>query len=97
MAAQREELAKLQYKRKNSKGGTFNQLIMQWEEQGPPKVLEVDAELRNQVNSMVFDLIRSMFAKHSLPFRDITFENMFRKVKRISKIPKKEFEKIISI
>ena len=57
-------------------------------EQGPLDELQANHELQDQVYSTVMDILRTIFSWFELPWRELTYENMFDKVKELKKIDK---------
>ena len=47
-------------------------------------------KLDDKVNSMVFDLLRRMFAAFHLPWRELTKENMYEKADQLKKVKKND-------
>ena len=57
-------------------------------EQGPLEEIKPDAKLKEQVNSQVMDILRTIFSWYDLPWRELTYENMFDKASLLKKVDK---------
>lgn len=57
-------------------------------EQGPLEDVSINYELQQEVFSQVIEILRTLFAWFDLPWRDLTYENMFEKAKELRKVDK---------
>ena len=67
---------------------SFDMVINQMLEQGKPEEVTIDRKLQKEVYSQVLEILRTLFSWFDLPWRELTFENMFQKVKDLQKIDK---------
>ena len=59
-------------------------------EQGPLEEIKANSELQEKVNGTVMEILRTIFAWFDLPWRELTFENMFEKANMLKKISKED-------
>ena len=52
--------------------------------------ITVDKDLKEKVNSTVMEILRTIFAWFDMPWRELTFENMFEKAKILNRITKED-------
>jgi len=67
---------------------SFEQLIDQIAQQGPILPETINRKLQQEVHSNVLEVLQTMFAWFSLPWRELTTENMFDKAKMLKKVDK---------
>lgn len=59
-------------------------------EQGPLEELTGNQELKEKINSTVMEILRTIFSWFDLPWRELTYDNMFEKAKILNKITKED-------
>ena len=50
-------------------------------EQGPIAELTIDKKLQEDVHSKIIEILRTIFAWFDMPWRELTYENMFERAK----------------
>ena len=59
-------------------------------EQGPIGEITIDKKLQEDVHSKIIEILRTIFAWFDMPWRELTYENMFDRAKDLKHIDKEQ-------